>query len=150
MAATAEHGRPTLNAAMHSGLADASRALRDIVQPELDRRFGEFIGQATAEIEDRAAIRQRSLVRHFKKKIATLREQQKNLNEQASRAEGIDDTRRATNLKNLAAAQEARIEKLRRTWRLRETEIEAQRLITPEESDVGCLFLQVDGPNPME
>ena len=150
MAAAAEQGRPILNAAMHSGLDDASMTLRDVVQPELDRRFGEFMDQATAEIEDRVAIRQRSLVRHFEKKISTLREQQLNLNERALIAEAVGEARRATNLKNLAAAQEARIEKLSRTWRLRETEIEAQRSITPEESDVGCLFLQVDGPPPRE
>ena len=68
MSAAAEQGRPILNAAMHGGLADASRTLRDMVQPELDRRFDEFVAQVKAEIEDRVAIRQRSLVRHFENK----------------------------------------------------------------------------------
>ena len=145
MASAAEQGRPILNAAMHGGLADASTTLRDVVQPELDQRFAEFMDQATAEIEDRVAIRHRSLVRHFENKIATLRDHQRKLNEQASSAEITGNARRATNLKNLAGAQEVRIEKLRHAWQLRENEIEAQRAITPEESDVGCLFLLVDG-----
>ena len=145
LTSAAEHGRPILNATMHGGLSDASRTLTDVVQPELDRRFGEFVDQATAEIEDRIAIRQRSLVRHFENKIADYRERQRKLNEQALRQELAGDARRATNLKNLAAAHEGRIEKLHRAWQLRENEIESQRATTPEESDVGCLFLQVHG-----
>lgn len=145
MAAAAEHGRPILNPAMHRGLDDASKTLRDVVHPELDRRFGEFVAQAKAEIEDRVAIRHRSLVRHFENKVAALREQQSKLDERASWSEIVGDTRRAANLKNLAAAQQARIEKLQRIWQLRESALEAQRAITPEESDVGCLFLQAEG-----
>ena len=145
MVAAAEQGRPVLNAAMHGGLADASRTLRDVVQPELDRRFGEFVAQAKAEIEDRVAIRHRSLVRHFENKIRNLLEKQRKLNEHASLANLTGDARKASNLRNLAAAQAAMIEQLRRIRELRENEIQAQRAITPEESDVGCLFLQVDG-----
>ena len=145
MAVAAEQGRPILNPAMHPGLADASQTLRDVVQPELDRRFGEFVAQATAEIEDRAAIRHRSLVRHFEKKLAILQDQQERLTLQASLAEDFGGARRARNLKNLVTAQGVRIEKLRRAWQLRENEINSQRVMTPEESDIGCLLLQFDG-----
>ena len=144
MAAAAEYGRPILNAAMHVGLADASQTFREVVQPELDRQFGEFVAQATAEIEDRAAIRHRSLVRHFERKIELLKSQQQKLNLDASFAEAFGNTRRATNLKNLAVAQGARIEKLRQIWQLRENELNEQRAITPEEYDISGLLLQVD------
>ncbi len=144
MAAAAEHGHPILNAAMHSGLADASTILQDVVQPELDRRFGEFVTQAEAEIADRIAIRHRSLVRHFENKIATIQEQKGSLSERLKSPEIIRDTRKATNMKNLVAAHGVRIEKLRRAQKLRESELEGQREITPTGSDVGCLFLQVD------
>jgi len=146
MVAAAAQGRPIPNAAMHGGLTDASRIFRKVVQPELDRRFGEFVAQANAEIEDRIAIRHRSLLRHFENKIATLREQQRRLNERASFAASAGNARKAANLRNLASAQEARIEKLRRIRQLRENEIEAQRTVTPEESDIGSLFLQVSEP----
>ena len=145
MAAAGEHGRPILNAAMHKGLASASRTLRDAVESELDRRFNEFVDQATAESEDRVAIRHRSLVRHFENKISSLQEQKSKLSERTALAEINGDARRATNLRNLAAAQEGRIEKLRQIWQLREKVIEMQRSIMPEESAVACLFLQVDG-----
>ncbi len=145
MAAAAEHGRPIPNAAMHDGLADASRILRDTVQPELDERFYEFVDQTKAEIEDRVAIQRRSLARHFWTKIASLLERQKKLNEQASSAKSMGDTRRATKLENLVAAQGARIEKLRQTRRVRKNQIDAQLKTTPDESEVACLFLQVDG-----
>ena len=144
LAVAAEHGRPILNAAMHSGLAVAHRTLEDVVQSELDRRFDEFVEQTTAEMEDRVAIRQRSLVRHFENKISALQEQKGKLSERASWSEINGDTRKAANLRNLIAAQEARVDKLRQTWQLREKEIETQRAVTPEESDIGCLFLQVD------
>ena len=145
MVAAAEHGRPVVNAAMHDQLRAASQTLTDVVQPELDRRFGEFMKQATAELEDRVAIRRRSLFRHFESKVMSLEEQQRNLKEQARYAETVGDARRADKLKNLVTAQGVRIEKLRRTLHLRETEIKAQGAMTPEESDVSCLFLQVDG-----
>ena len=145
IAAAAEKGRPILNASKHEGLAEATRTFQDVVQAELDRRFGDFVDQATAEVEDRVAIRQRALVRHFENKIGALQEQQEKLEERAAFHEMFGEKRRATNLKNLAAAQGARIEKLRQTWRVRETEFEAQRTITPEEGEICCLFLQVEG-----
>ena len=150
MTAAAEHGRPMLNASRHRGLTDATRIFRDAVQVELDRRFGEFVDQATAEIEDRFAIRYRALVRHFENKIAALKEQQRKLGQQASLDQIVGEVGRATKLKNLSAAQGAKIEKLRQTWHLRENEIETQREIIPEESDVCCLFLQVDELSPSE
>ena len=146
MTAAAEHGLPMLNAAMHDELAQAIGTLQDVVRPELDQRFSQFVDQSRSEIEDRIAIRHRALIRHFETKIETLRVQKVRLEAQAAVADVASDTRRATNLKNLALAREATIERLRRTWQLRENELEAQRVVTPEESEVACLFLSVDGP----
>ena len=55
----------------------------DVIEPELDRRFGEFVAQATAETTDRVEIRQRSLDRHFVRKIESLHEHQRRLEDQA-------------------------------------------------------------------
>lgn len=145
MTAAAEHGLPMPNAAMHDELAKATRTLQDIVRPELDRRFSQFVDQTRSEVEDRIAIRRRALVRHFETKIETLQEQKVALEAQAAIAEAVDNSRRARNLKNLALARETTIERLRRTWHLREGEMESQRVVTPEESDVACLFLHVGG-----
>ena len=144
MAAAAQHGEPILNAAMHEGLGAASRTLTDVVEPELDRSFGEFVAQATAETADRVEIRLRSLDRHFERKIESLREHQSRLEEQAELARQHGDSRRATNLRNLAGAQGVKKERLHRTWRLRRNDLETQRSAVPEESDVACVFLQVD------
>ena len=150
MVSAAEQGHPLPNAAMHGALLDAILIFQEVVQPELDRRFGEFVARASAEIGDRIAIRHRALVRHFESKIDTLQEHKRTLEARAAISEVSGEARRATNLTNLAAAQEVRIDRLRRTWRLREHEIEAQRELTPEESDVGCLFLQVEGESVTE
>ena len=147
MAVAAEQGQPLANVGNHHGLADAAVRFRDVVQAELDQRFGDFVNQATAEIEDRIAVRQGALDRHFANKIASLKGHKRNLDAQADQARALDDARRARNLKNLAAAQQARIEKLERTWYLRESEIVAQRKSTPKESEICCLFLQVDEVN---
>lgn len=147
MTITAEQGQPLVNASNLDGLADAARTFRDVVQAELDRRFGDFVNRATAEIEDRIAVRHRALVRHFQNKLSSLREHQKNLETQSELARLLDNSRRARNLKNLAAAQGVKIEKLERTWKLRESEIEAQRTMAPEESDLCCLFLHVESVN---
>ena len=144
MAVAAQHGEPILNAAMHEGLGAASRTLTDVVEPELDRSFGEFVAQATAETADRVEIRLRSLDRHFERKIESLREHQSRLEEHAELARRHGDSRRATNLKNLAGAQGVKKERLNRTWGLRRNDLETQRSAVPEESDVACVFLQVD------
>ncbi len=141
--AAAENGRPMGNAGMHDRLADASALLQEVVHPALDRQFGEFFRLAQAELEDRAEIRLRSLSRHFEKKLTNLQEQQRRILFQRQIAEAAGETRRATSLKNLASAQGTRIEKLRRVFALREKELEAQRDMTPEESDVCCVFLQI-------
>ena len=144
MVAASEHGRPIPNATTHSKLADAVRALQEVVQPDLDRRFGDFVAQSEAEIEDRAAIRHRAVARHFETKTNAIVEQRRKLQVRAALAETTGDVRRANNLRNLVTAHGARIEKLGRVRQLRESEIAAQRSTTPEETDVACLLLQVD------
>ena len=73
---------------MHATLNDATRVLKEVVQLELDRRFGEIVSQAEAEIEDRIAIRHRSLIRHFENKIATLSEHKTKLSERGKSCRG--------------------------------------------------------------
>ena len=144
MAAAAKHGRPLPNAAMHGGLGGASRTLKEAVQPDLDQQFGEFKERTKAKVEDRVTIRRRSLDRHFKNKIDSLDELRTNLNERASSAERDGDDRRATSLKNLAAARREQIDRLRHKWEQRQEEIQAQCAMTPETSDIVCLFLSVE------
>ena len=145
MVSAAEQGHPIPNAAMHGSLSDALLVFQDVVQPELDGRFGAFVARARAETLDRIALRHRALVRHFETKIQTLREHKAALKVQADVDELLGDARRARNLRNLALAREGTIERLRRTQQLRASEMEAQREITQEASDVGCLLLQVEG-----
>lgn len=145
MVSAAEQGQPIPNAAMHGSLPDALLVFQDVVQPELDRRFAAFVARARAETLDRIALRHRALVRHFETKIETLRTHKAALKAQADVAELFGETRRARNLRNLVLAREGTIERLSRTQQLRESEMEAQREIAQEASDVGCVLLQVEG-----
>ena len=142
-AAVAEHGRPFPNAAEDDRLIAANTVLSDAVESDLDRRFEEFVTQSKAEIEDRVAIKMRALVRHFETKIADYTERKKKVEMLAATHEAAGDARRARKLMNLVAGHEGSIKKFRRALRLRTTEIEAQRTVMPEWSEVGCLFLQV-------
>ena len=144
MALTAEHGRIMLNPSMHESLNDACRTLRQVVERELDDRYGEFVEQASAEIADRVGIRRRSLVRHFEKKVTMLEELRRNLKTQARQASINGNMRRANNLENLGAAREAQAEKLRTIRTLRENELDGELDLTPEESEVGAALLQVN------
>ena len=144
MVLAAEQGQPIPNAAMHASLPNALLIYQDLVQPELDRRFGAFLARAQAETLDRITLRHRALVRHFETKIETLHQHKAALRAQAAVAEISGDARRARNLRNLVLAREGTIERLARTQQLRASELEAQREITQEASDVGCLLLQVE------
>ena len=144
MVSAAEQGHPIPNAAMHASLPDALLVYQGLVQPELDRRFGAFVARAQAETLDRITLRHRALVRHFESKIETLRQHKDALQAQADVAELLGDARRARNLRNLVLAREGTIERLSRTRQMRASEMEAQRDITQEASDVGCLLLQVE------
>ncbi len=144
MAAAAAHGYPVPNAGSHSGLAKASTTLKTVVEPELDRRFEEFIRQTQDATEDRFAIRSQALTRHFEKKIDSLEQTRSELNDDASRAKNEGKAQRAAQLSNLAIARETRIEKLKMTWRSKEEEMSNARKTVPDRSDVGCLLLQVE------
>ena len=145
MASAAERGQSIPNAGMHASLPDALLVFQNVVQPELDARFEAFVTRSQAETHDRIAVRRRALVRHFETKIETLRDNKIALNERAFLAEHSGETRRARNLRNLVLAREVTIERLSRTRQLRESEMEAQREMTPVASDVGCVLLQVEG-----
>ena len=143
-AAAAEHGRPIPNAAEDDQLSEASTVLSDAVESDLDHRFNEFVTQALAETKDRVAIKMRALVRHFETKIADYTKRKWKLEQLAATHEAAGDARRAGRLKSLVAGHEGSIKKFRRALQLRESEIEGQRDLMPEWTEVGCLFLQVD------
>ena len=143
MASAAERGHPIPNAGLHPSLPNAHIVLRDLVQHDLDERFGAFVARARAETLDRFALRHRALTRHFSTKIGTLRANKAALEAQADVAEIMGDPRRARNLRNLALARAGRIERLSRTQQLRASEMKAQTEISQEASDVGCLLLEV-------
>ena len=142
MVVAASQDWPLLNASMHERLKDAATAL-ERVMGELDGRFGEFCEQITAEMDDRIEVRKRSLDRHFSEKIRTEEEHVRNLEIAVRLAEAQQDAQRARNLRNLIRAREAKAEKLDRTWKERAHRMDLARESTPEESKVGCVFLEV-------
>lgn len=143
--AAAEHGRPLPNMRTDDRVSVAAASLRDIVLPQLNNRFGDFIHQITAEIDDRATIRRRALERHRDTKAESLNKLQSRYREQAKLYEMLGEKRKAQQFAALAVAAEVKINKLREACALRLREINAQRELTPETTDVASLFLEVVG-----
>lgn len=128
------------NAASHHLFTRAAKILEDSVIPELDRKFEEYVEQMSTEMEDRMNIRNRALVSHFNRKLDSLQSAKHQLVQRVRLAERTNDHSRTRNLSNLVLAQDAKINRMRKTLRSRQYEIEQQRLTTPEATDV-CLLL---------
>ena len=141
--AGAEHGRLLQNLRNDDRLPEAARLLGNVVLPELDRRFGEFMDQVQAQVEDRVILRRRALERHRDTKVRMLTEVRAGHLAQAERLKRMGDDRKARQHEALAVATEAKLRKLRESCDRRLKEIEAEREPMPEVSDVAVLFLEV-------
>lgn len=141
--AAAERGKLLYNVSADSRIPGASALLRDVVLPELDRRFEEFMQQITAEIEDRATIRRRAVERHLDSKTSTLISQQQRNRSRAETFELSGEERKARQLISLNAAIDGKLRKLRQACELRLNEIGAQSEIVPETEEVASLFVEI-------
>ena len=150
MAVAGERGRPMVNVANHTALPKALETLREVVIPDLDRRFAEFMNQTRTEVADRISIQRRSLDRHFGKKIDRLHGVQLSLEEQATWATESGNTKRASRLRGVARANAGSIAKTRRAQQLRQYKLDAQLESRPEESDVAHVFVQVEHAPEMQ
>lgn len=139
----ADRGRLVYNIGTDDRLKKASALLSEVVLPELDRRFDEFVEQITAEIEDRTSIQRRAVERHRDSKSANLQEQQERNRARAELAELFGEQRRARQLFSVNTAIEGKLRKLRDACDRRLHEIEAQRELIPEWEDLASLFVEV-------
>jgi superfamily II DNA or RNA helicase len=141
--AAADHGRLLYNAASDDRLPRAALLLREIVSPELDRRFDEFLQQINAEVEDRATIRRRAVERHRESKTTSLLSQQERNAVRARSLELGGEGRKARQLMSLNSAIEGKIRKLQKACELRLAEINSQTEIIEETEEVSSMFIQV-------
>jgi len=141
--AAAERGRLIYNVGTDDRLAEAAALLRESVLPALDARFEEFIGQISAEIEDRVTIRRHAVERHQDAKTANLLSQQQRNRSRAEALEWAGDHRRARQLTSVDVAIEGKLRKLREACALRLKEIESQRELIPEAEEIASLFVQL-------
>ena len=119
------------------------RRFRDIVEPELDRRCEEFVERATSDIQDRAAIRRKSLDGHFADQRAKLNELVVRRQAAVEAAEAEGDKLRSQRLTNLVSATKSRIARLEQRVELRRREIAAQQTMSQLFTDVACLIVEV-------
>ncbi len=143
VAAVAERGELIRNIAADDRLAEAAAVLRNVVLPDLDRRFEEFVRHTVAELEDRAAIRMRALERHRDSKTASLMLQRDRYSSRAAQLRQRGEDGAARRFDSLATATEGKLRKLHSTCQIRFKEIEAEKEIVPEDAEVACLFVEI-------
>ena len=141
--AAANHGHLLSNFKHDERLPAAAEVLRDRVLPELDRLFEEIVKQTKADIEDRAAIQERALMRHRDTKQKQLKELCDKLRRDAVYEKALGNARRSQQLGALALARESDIRKLNDSVDLRLSQIDRQRKFIPAWSDVACLLIEV-------
>jgi SNF2 family DNA or RNA helicase len=143
--AVAAHGRPLPNFAHDARLPAAARLLRERVLPEMQRLNDELYARTRADIQDRAAIRERALRRHRDKKRDELQRQRDSHQSNAEREKNSDNERRFQQLSALSRATDGRLRKLEDNFALQLRQIEDQRTFQPECSDVTYLLIEVTG-----
>lgn len=144
MAATAaKRGKflPNFGADPRAGIV--CRRFRDIVEPELKRLYAEFIERTRSDIQDRAAIRTKSLDDHFADQKAKLNELVVRQQTAVKAAEAEGDKLRSRRLTNLVSATKGRIARLEQRFELRRREIAALRTMSPLFTEVACLIVEV-------
>ena len=139
----AEYGYLLPNFAHDERLPAAVTLLQKFILPELDRLFKEFVERTMADIEDRATIRKQALLRHYDTKKANLNDQKAKFLDEAERCKISDNERRSQQLTALASATDGRLRRLSENVKVRLRQIEEQRQITPEWSDVAYLLIEV-------
>ena len=141
--AVADHGLLLTNFRHDPRLSSASSLLRKRVLPDSDRRYADVLEHTKAQIEDRAAIRERALKRHRNAKTRQLTQQREKLQWDAVLARESGDQRRFQQLGALVSATGAKIRKLDESIDLRLKQITEQRTFFPEWSDVAFLLVEV-------
>ena len=139
----AAHGRPLPNFTHDARLSAAATLLRERVLPEMDRVNEELYARTRADIQDRAAIRERALRRHRDKKTEELELQRDKHQWSAERERDTGNERRFQQLSALARATDGRLRKLEDNFELRLRQIQEQRTFQPEWSDVTYLLIEV-------
>lgn len=141
--AVAEHGAPIPNAREDERLPLAAEMLQRDVLLELKTRFDDFVGQAIAQVEDRTSIRRQALKRHRDEKIGKLQLEIERREETARNQRRRGDETRSRKSSSLVEATRSKMRKFIDSCDLRLREIEAERDIIPELSDIAVVFTEV-------
>jgi hypothetical protein len=129
--AAAQHGSVLANLANDDRLPELVEMTDTVIEPELNERYGEYKREIEVEIDDRLAVRLRALEAH--------------LNSKRRNVENKIDRLRSQGYDNLVAAERAKLRKLEASCDRRRKELDLQRRLTPEESDLAVLLVEVGG-----
>lgn len=143
VSAVAQHGRLLPNAQTGENNLAATDFLKQTVFPDLDRRFGSFVDEIRAEIDDRAAIRRRAVERHQESKGSALRAQIRQHTDRSELEELLGNARAAQRFSALASASEKKLAALIDRCKQRLSEIQAIGVLIPEEVEIAALLVEV-------
>lgn len=142
-AATAQHGTTLLNLQSDDRLPSLFDLVDSVVEPELDRRYGDYTSEIEVDIEDRLAVRLRALDAHLESKRQGLQSRISLYRDRAAAARARGDDRTAQRSERLIPAEQGKLRKLEQSGARRRDELEIQRRLTPEEADLAILLVEV-------
>ena len=141
--ATVAQGQVLTNFRHDKRLPAAAAALREMVLPSLDRRFGVYVERTEADIIDRIAVQEQALTRHRNLKTHGFEERLVKLGGDERSARIAGNERRALQLSYLANAVRGQMRKLKENVDGRLARIQRRRRFTPSMSDIACLVVEV-------
>lgn len=141
--AASEFGTAIPNVREDERLFAAADLLRDAVFVDLDSRFEDFSNQVGAQIEDRATIRRQALERHRQEKIRKLQDEISKRLDSAQNYRRRGDETRSRQAQSMAEVTKGKLRKLNEICEQRIKEIDSQRDVMPEWSDISALFVEV-------
>lgn len=138
-----DHGKSLANLRGDDRIGWVAEQFEDHVNSDLRFRFDEFYHQALAQIEDRAAIRQQALIRHRNDKLSRLSAEIERREERAREYRRKGEETKSRQASSLVEATRKKAIKLQEVTEHRLKQIELERNVLPELSDVAALFLEV-------
>lgn len=142
-AAAAQHGTALSNLQSDDRLPSFFDLATSVVEPELDGRYGDYTGEIEVDIEDRLAVRLRALEAHLESKRQGLERRISLYRDRAAAARARGDDRTARRSERLIPAEQGKLRKLEQSCARRRDELEVQRHLTPEETDLAILLVEV-------
>lgn len=139
----AVHGAVLPNLAADPRLDLVEESFDTVLSADLDERFGAYAQEILATVEDRLAVKLRALDAHLNSKRQGFQRRMETYRDRARLARANGNEREVRQNEGRAAGEQTKLRKLESTLENKRSEFERQRILTPEESDLAVVLVEV-------